>query len=96
MSHEYTALVQDDELVDKEAGSLAAAEPPAQVRRNSSRPSLSIAAAIFVAVVLIINVYCVTASWRRVDAVYEALKGRLDFRDPRELPRPNTNTYYGD
>ena len=96
MSHEYVALVQDDELVDKESGGLVSPQPPVQLHQRWPKSSLSLVAVAFVVLVVLVNAFCVTTSWRRVDAVYEALKGQLDFRDTRELPRPNTDTYYGD
>lgn len=90
---EYTPLTQDD--IEKELDTLHHPSPDGY-RDYRPASSLSIWTVVLVLLVVAINIACIAATWCRVDKVYNALHDKLDFRDTRDLWRPNTDSYYGD
>lgn len=90
---EYRPLVQDDVEKDLDSHISHASDGYYGYRPT---PSLSVWTVVLVLLVIAINVACMATTWSRVDKVYAALHGALDFRDTRDLWRPNTNSYYGD
>ncbi|GJE97583.1 hypothetical protein PsYK624_138040 [Phanerochaete sordida] len=87
---EYTPLAQDD--VEKVPDSPSWGV----VRDYRPASSLSIWTIILVTLVVAINIACMATTWSRVEKVYAGLHEMLDFRDTRDLWRPNTNSYYGE
>ena len=90
---EYTPLTQGDD-VEKELDAV----PPSLDSYRKYRPasSLSIWTVLLVVLIIGVNIACMATTWSRVDQVYDSLHSRLDFRETRELWRPNTDSYYGD
>ncbi|EKM56812.1 uncharacterized protein PHACADRAFT_254138, partial [Phanerochaete carnosa HHB-10118-sp] len=90
---EYTPLAQDD--VEKEFDSLRHPREDGY-RDYRSVSSLAVWTIVLVVLAVAINVACMATTWSRINKVYSALHGMLDFQDTRDLWRPNTDSYYGD
>ena len=72
--------------------------PPALLDPRSAKHSsrASPRTVILTLLVVAVNIACLVSTWKQMDTTHLALSRQLDFRDTRDLPRPNTDTYLGE
>lgn len=86
MESKYTLLGQSDSET-----TLSSLPSDTKPRGRASTTSI-----ILTVLVVAVNIACIAATWKQMGVTQHALGSRLDFRDTRDLPRPNTDSYFGE